>query len=177
MMRPILCLCFALTTSPLFAQLVETPGIPEPKNLPLPREEQLIAFDPNEAILKLIGGHWQVCAGRRVLKDFGPSQAEAMEALRVIRELQLTHLCTIADGKLPIEYWLSNGKAPSAGSFRRVMRAFDPGTLRVAGGGNAWILADKSNFLFAFGPDKESAEQTLAVCKKYGFNQIVYTNT
>jgi len=173
-MRTTLLIGLALAASPAFAQLSQTPGVPEPKDIALPRDEQLVAFDPNAAVLKLVGGKWQVWAGEKPLKDFGRSQADAMEALRVIRELQLTHLGTVAEGTPPVEYWLRSGKAPEAGSFRRVVRPFDPGTLRVAGGGNTWVLADKTHVLFAFGADKASADQALGVCQKYGFNQVVY---
>jgi len=161
--------------SPVFAQIPPNSIVtPEPREVPLPQQERFLTFDPNTAQVKLIDSRWQLWASDVIVKDFGPAQADAQDALRAVRELQFTHYSAIGSDRPVMEYWLSSGKAPHPGSFRRTMRPFDPPTLKVANYNGAWVLRDKSQILFHFGPNRSDAEQALGVCQKYGFNQVVY---
>jgi len=141
---------------------------------PVQAAEPRVVFDPNTAQLRQLEGRWQLWASEQLVKDFGNAVKDAEEALRVVRELQLTSVQQIGTDRPVVEYWLHNQEAPKVGSFQRVMRPFDPKKLKVVNYNGAWVLRDTRQILFHFGPYQQDAEQTLAVCQKYGFNQVVY---
>ena len=82
--------------------------------------EPLVAFNPDLVEVVWTNGTWQLHEARTdgrpetVLKDFGTHQAEAFEALRLIRGLHLTQHGTVGTPQPIMEYWLSDGQAPQA---------------------------------------------------------------
>jgi hypothetical protein len=111
-------------------------------------------------------------AGGVALKDFGPREAEARQALRLIRDLHLTQYGTVGGPEPVMEYWLSDGHAPQglAGGLRTL--PFDAAGLRVEQFQGQWCLRDPQRILFNFGQRAADAHQALAVVRKYGFTQV-----
>ena len=68
-------------------------------------------FDTGSLRLKTDYGKWQLWAGNLLLKDFGPAEREATEALNVFRDLRVNSRGSIGG---VFEYWLTDGQAPSA---------------------------------------------------------------
>ncbi len=74
-----------------------------------------------------------------------------------------------------------NGSAGTSGGFggpalnpsaAKVVLPIDLRTARVEPIRGVWCVRDDDTLLFNFGPDKASAEQTVAVIRKYGFNRV-----
>src|SRR5258708_32645313 len=103
------------------APSVATPKTPEPTpspKTPAPVDaasmERLTTFDAASADLNWSFKGWQLLADGAALKDFGRSEWEARQALRLIRELGLNQHGVIGGPNPSLEYWLSHGEAPRA---------------------------------------------------------------
>lgn len=131
--------------------------------------EAPIPFDPTALRLKREWGQWQLWSGNQLLKDFGSAEADAAEAMRLFRELKVNSRGSVGG---VFEYYLLDGKAPSVALSRKQVVPFDPRSLRAELMGGQWVLRDANTILFNFGPAKLDAEKSLAICQKYGFNQL-----
>jgi hypothetical protein len=154
------------SAGPAFAQ---NPASPPSASAPL---ERLVTFDYHLARLDWTGGRWQLWAGPIWLKDFGRHEAEAREALRIVRDLRLTQHGTIGTPQAVMEYWLSAGQAPHESVPGMHLTAFEPDSLRVELIHGQWSLRDASRVLFSFGLHEDQAQQALAIVHRYGFNQV-----
>jgi hypothetical protein len=151
------------------------PSITNPELPPL--EENLIPFDPTQVTIKKNVNRWQLWAGTQMLKELGPNEADAREALRVVRELRLTHYGRVGTPHPIMEYWLCPGqgtelRAPNTAAFPRTVLPFDVRSLKVEQVQGAWCVKDARKIVFNFGPFKADAEKAKQVCQRYGFNQI-----
>jgi hypothetical protein len=137
-------------------------------------KENLVPFDYRSADLRWVNGRWELHSGGVKVRDFGKREADARDALRVVRALRLTQYGTVGHPQPIMEYWLSDGQAPrSTGSGLR-MTPFDQGSLRVEEIQGQWCVRDDNKVLFNFGPERPQAEQALAVIRHYGFNRVGY---
>lgn len=136
---------------------------------PIQFRESLTEFDASTVAVKGESGQWQLWAGGRMIKDFGRSEADARMALLQFRTLKLNARGTVGGD---FEYYLSDGAAPSAPLRSKLVVPFDAGTLRVEHANGQWFLRDAHATLFGFGESESDARQALAICRKYGFNQI-----
>lgn len=163
----------AVHVSMLLAGLLvlQSPAETTQPNLPA---EQLTKFDYHEAELRWQNGAWQLWAGPVWLKDFGKREAEAREAQRLIRDLQLTERGTIGSPHPIMEYWLCNGAAPQSHPQGLQTLAFHPKELRVSQTRDQWSLRDDRRTLFVFGTHEQDAQLALHVIRRYGFNQVGY---
>ncbi|HEX4590650.1 MAG TPA: hypothetical protein VH120_12010, partial [Gemmataceae bacterium] len=128
-------------------------------------------FEPSSLRLKSEGGRWQLWAGNLMLKDFGPADREANEALQIFRDLRVNSHGSVGG---VFEYWLTDGLAPSALTRHKLVIPFDPRTLRVEQVSDQWVLRDGRTILYSFGHSQSDALQALAICKQYQFDQLGY---
>jgi hypothetical protein len=148
-------------------------------NEPEPVPEKLIQFDPNLVSIRRVGDSFQLWAERQLLKDFGPLGKEAEEAVRIIRELGVSRYGFIPGSRPQFEYWLAEGansnpdlQGPQVRGMTRQIIPFDPRSLRVDQVVGVWCLRDNDKVLYNFGREADAARAALAVCKKYGFNEL-----
>ncbi len=134
--------------------------------------ENLRNFDPDAVRLQWSSHHWQLSAGGQVLKDFGPREQEARQALRLIRSLHLSQYGIVGGVGPVMEYWLVDGQAPHAFAPGLRILPLVPAGLRVEQVQGQWCLRDAQRVLFNFGQQAAEAQQALAVVRKYGFTQI-----
>jgi hypothetical protein len=134
--------------------------------------EPLVPFDAASIDVRFQGGRWVWTDGRSELRDFGPHQAEARAALQMARELRPTHYGAIGAPRPALEYWLTDGKAPAGILSQREVVPFEPDQLRVEQLNGVWVLRDPAQVLCNFGANADDAQRALAVCQRYGFNQI-----
>ncbi len=150
-----------------------SPQIPEstpPK--PSPLVENLRTFDPTTLNLMWENNRWILTAKDGVLKDFGRKELEGRQALRVIRMLQLNQYGTVGAPAPVMEYWLSDGVAPSGPVPGCPLITFDANTLHVEETQDQWCVRDDRRVLFNLGSRSEDARQAFAVLSKYGFGQV-----
>jgi hypothetical protein len=158
--------------APAVAPAASTPPAAQPTPLALPAPEHLITFNPDMADLNWTGRDWQLAAGGVLLKNFGPREREAREALRLVRELRLSQYAPVGGPPPVLEYWLADGKAPSALSPGLHTVPLHPADIAVEQQDGQWCLNDGRRALFNFGRDEDGARQALAVIQKYGFAQV-----
>jgi hypothetical protein len=135
--------------------------------------ETVRSFNPLALQLAWKDRRWQIVHENDVLKDFGPHEQDARQALRMIQELGVNQYGTIGTPHPVMEYWLIDGKAPQ--SLPRgglVVQPMEPGRLEVQQTFGQWTLRDGARAIFTFGEHEEDARQALAVIRQYGFTQI-----
>ena len=130
-----------------------------------------VHFHWQDAEVRLDGQHWQLWAGKNMLKDFIDKRDQAYEARRLVADLQLSEHGTIGSPEPAMEFWLSNGQAPPPPMTRRQIIPFDSSTLKTDRVESRFCLRDARQVLFRFNTAAE-AQQALAVCQHYGFNEI-----
>jgi hypothetical protein len=158
--------------------LAAPPAVPQPEAPPgMPRTtrpENLTTFDYRVAELQWVDSRWVLRAGDVVLKDFGKREAEARQALRIIRELRLTEHATVGTPRPVLEYWLADGQAPRGLSSGLQLLPIDPSSMNVEQIQGQWCLRDARRPLFSFGPHQDDANHALEVMRRYGFNRVGY---
>jgi len=166
-----LSLCGQLASAQML-KVTTGPAAPTP-SLVEPVGFTMVRFDPNQLALKKVDGRWQIIAGKQFLKDFGPQEREAAEALRLIRDLQFCQYGTIAGAIPAFEFWLEDeGNAPKGGFASKTVISFNARTLRVEQVTGAWVIRDDKMLLYNFGNDEAAAKQAFDIMKKHGFNQL-----
>jgi hypothetical protein len=167
----------------------------------LPYPEQKMAMSVMDVQVKRAGGGWQVWSGQKVLRELGDNELAARDMVRVLRDLRPNEWITIGGAKPIVEYGLINGRPALAaqsgdnkfdskvqasadvnqasfsgpvvtGAGAKIIQAIDLRTTRVEPIRGVWCVRDDNTIFFNFGPDKASAEQTIAVIRKYGFNRV-----
>jgi hypothetical protein len=152
------------------------PGVPGPPlaNAVGVRLESTTAFDTNQADLRWQDGRWQLYSGTTFLKDFGRSEAEGREVLRVVRQLHLNTVTTLGSPRPIMEYWLTNGTAPQGTIAGLRTLAIDPAALSADQVQGQWCVHDASRILFNFGQQADACRMALAAIQHYGFTQVGY---
>jgi hypothetical protein len=168
-------LSWGILATAALAQIPVANTRPSP-SAPVPAEimpETVRSFNPLALQLAWNDRRWQIVHENDVLKDFGPHEQEARQALRMIQELGVNQYGTIGTPHPVMEYWLINGQAPQ--SLPRgglVVQPLDPGRLEIQQTFGQWTLRDGVRAIFTFGNHEDDARQALAVIRKYGFTQI-----
>jgi hypothetical protein len=134
--------------------------------------EDLTSFDPAAVQLQWRDHRWVILVGDVVLKDFGRREAEARQALRLIRDLGLTQRGTAGRPAPVMEYWLAAGRSPMAIAPGLPLLPIDLASLRVEQIQAQWCLRDDLRVLFNFGLHPDEARRALAIVRKYRFGQI-----
>jgi hypothetical protein len=137
-----------------------------------PPPENLVTFDYRRAEVRWMDQRWQLLADGVWLKDFGRREADARDALRTIQSLRLTQRGTVGTPAPVMEYWLSDGQAPGRIAAAGRIQKLDLPSLRVEAVRGQWCLRDNGRIWFVFGPQREGADQALAVIRRYGFTHV-----
>lgn len=148
------------------------PTLPGNPTVQLPLPENLRRIDHPTVTVRRHNESWQLWAGGVLFRDFGPNQAAAEEAQRVIRLLRPTEWGVIGTQRSVVEYGLTNGQAATWGPSPKWSLRVDLGGVRAEEVRGAWVLRDHENILLNFGRDRADAEQAAAVCRRYGFNRV-----
>jgi hypothetical protein len=145
----------------------------EPRLLPK-LDDKLTTFDPTQVMIKRVENRFQIWSEKKMIKDFGGQEKDAIETVRIIRELRVNQYGSIPGAQPPFEYWLSDGITPRKGLSSKSFLPFDSKSLKVEKGFGVWLLRDTKQILYTFGNDEQAAEKALAICKQYRFNQVGY---
>lgn len=139
-------------------------------------------FDPNHLQVHHIDSRWVLVADNVFLRDFGPREADAREALRVIHALHLNQVGTVGAPVPGLEFWLTDGHPPLPTAQGLNLQPIDLNTLHVEemkhpklGQGQPlpgqWVVRDKKRVLGVFGDQRDQAFQALDLIRQYGFTQ------
>lgn len=135
---------------------------------------RLTSFDPSRAELRWSDNRWQLEAGGRLLKDFGRQEGDAREAVRLVRALNLNQHGEIGSPRAVMEYWLSDGRAPSGPVPGLRAMPIQTASLSVEQVQGHWCVRDASRVLFNFGTQEGAAREALQVIQQHGFNRVGY---
>jgi hypothetical protein len=136
------------------------------------RAEHLVPFDYRTAEVRWIDNRWQLLSGGVWLKDFGKREADAREALRLIRDLRLSQRGTVGSPRPVMEYWLAEGLAPRGAAPGQRLASLDLASLRVENVEGQWCLRDAHRLFFVFGAHEDDARQALEIIQRHGFTQL-----
>ncbi len=134
--------------------------------------EDCLAFNPNRVQVQRRGSRWILMDGASSMKAFDV-QNEAMRAREIIRFYDLNQHCFVGRPDPSLEYWLVKASAPSGALSNEDCIGFNAANLRLSQEGGRWLMADGNNRLYMF-PNRQEAEQALAVIRKYGFSRTCY---
>jgi hypothetical protein len=135
-------------------------------------KEEVFAFDTATINVKKIENHWSIISDKGVLKDFGNDKQSAEDTAKLLRDLQVNQIGIVQGARPPMEYWLTDGKAPRPVLNRRIMLPIASKMLHAESIGGAWVLTDGARAFYDFGTNEDAAKQAAVVFWKYGFNQL-----
>lgn len=136
--------------------------------------EKLQRFDEQAVEIRWGPSGWQLWSGTVFLKDFARKEEDARTALHLVRELHLNARGRLGAPQAVAEYWLSNGRPPTAApqGFRTL--AFDPTTLSVVQVEGQWMLRELKRVLLSFGNNEAEARRALAVFERHHFDRVCF---
>ena len=147
---------------------------PAPPPAPSALNEDCIGFNPDTAQVKNISGRWKIVDGSHGLFDFNNSEAEARQAMRVIRRYHANQSCFVGRPNPAFSYLKSGNHAPTGPLAGEDCIGFNPGTIQAKNVNGRWKLADGSHWVFDFGAKQQDALKALQVIKHYGFTKSCY---
>ncbi|MBL8795695.1 MAG: hypothetical protein JNM56_17450 [Planctomycetia bacterium] len=134
----------------------------------------LVKFDCRELELRRVRDRWEVRGGANFVKDLGTNEADAKEALRLIRELRLSEHGTIGTRQPVIEYWLADKQPPVGMVARHRQCVIDLKSLQVVSIHGHWCVRDNRQLWFNFGVCEQDARQTVELLQRYQFNRVIF---
>jgi hypothetical protein len=132
-----------------------------------------IPFDSRQVQLRKVGADWKLLFGGYVLKDFGPEEQLAREALRTIQFYRFTEQLSIGAGERRFEYYLVNGQAPRGRMLNQFAFAFHPDQLAVREVDGEWWVMYHHIPLFRF-DRPEDAHRAHAVIRRHRFDHVCF---
>ena len=106
--------------------------------------------------------------------DFGSNEAEAREALRIIRYYGMNSQCFVGRPNPSMTYWLVNGSAPVVSMPGEDSVGFNPWNIEVRWIGGRWKIVEGNHWILDFGSREDEARQALCIIQKYGFTRICF---
>lgn len=131
--------------------------------------EDCISFDQKRVRVINVSGNWKLAEDSQWLFDFGQSQAEAKQALGIIRQYQMDSVCYVGRPQPSLTYLLSKGQSPIGKRVDEDCVTFDPGKLQTRQIHGSWKIVENNHWLFDFGSSVQEAKQALGVIRKYQF--------
>jgi hypothetical protein len=137
-------------------------------------KEDCVSFNPATTTVQQIQGRWKVVDGSHWLFDFGNNKDEADKTLAIIKHYRMNRSCFVGRPHPSFSYMLVSGASPAGAFSGEDCVSFNPATITVQQIKGDWKVVDGKHWMFSFGDNKEEAEQTLAIIKKYGFTQSCF---
>ena len=159
------------TTAPEIAQAAQKIT---PKKKVVEKPVKCISFDYRKAAVKKIAGHWKIVVGRNVLKDFGKSEKEARQTLRIIKHYRMNKRCLLGHPKPSMEYYLVSGKAPTGYYKGEDSLGFNPAKVAVKKIGGRWKIVEGTHSILDFGAKADEAKMGFKIIKQYRFNRLCF---
>jgi hypothetical protein len=156
------------TVPPINQQIGSISGITA-----LPQDKG-ITFDPERTDLQCRDDHWQLWSGNVMLKDFGRSEREGREVLKVVRDLKLTSMSSLGTPKPVMEFWLVNGQAPHGHIPGLRSISLKPTEVKAEQVQGQWCVHDGKQILFNFTDQADVARQAVATIQRYNFTEVAY---
>jgi hypothetical protein len=132
--------------------------------------DDCIPFDPTAIRVQQMDGRWKLVDGKHWLYDFGPDQAAAHQALKVIRHYRMDRLCSIGAAEHPsFSYLLAKGGSPSGAMAGEQCEPIDPARATVSKFQGSWKIVSGKRWRFDFGNRPTEARRALAIIRQHEF--------
>jgi predicted phage baseplate assembly protein len=139
-----------------------------------PVEEGCISFDYRRAEVKRIDDRWKIVEDDHWILDFGDSEIEAREALRIIQHYRMNKQCFVGRPDPSMEYYLVNGQAPVGALEGEDCVGFNPDNIEVKQIGGQWKIVEDNHWIMNFDDKENEARQAFQIIQKYGFEYICF---
>lgn len=139
--------------------------------MPAMGPEDCIGFNPATVQVGNFGGRWKVVSGSMSMLDFGPDKPSADRAASVIIGENFNQQCFVKRPNPAMMYWKKGNQVPSSQMPGQDCVGNNPATTTVQNVAGGWKVMDGGHSMLDFGPDQASANQALAVIKKYHLNR------
>lgn len=141
----------------------------------VPRNQHdFIPFNPDRARVIRVGNRWKIEVDGMWLLDFGSSQAEANQALAVIKHYRMNTQCFVGRPGPSMEFYLVNGQAPSGPMPGEDAIPFDPANVEARNVGGRWKIVEGNHWIMDFDQSEAEARQALSYILRYGFRYICF---
>lgn len=138
-------------------------------------KEDIIYFNGQHAQVVNAQGRWKIAVGNMWLLDFENNQAEAQQALNVIRRYQLNQQCFVGRPQPSMEYYLSNGRPPMGPMPGEDAIRFDNTRIKVMYMGGRWKIVENGNHaMLDFDQNEDEAWRALRIIWKYDFSYLCF---
>jgi hypothetical protein len=117
-------------------------------------------------------GHWKLMESGLCLADYGLSEYQAREALRVLRQYHFTDQYRIGTTARPLTFYLTNDKAPRGVPFDLRAQPFHLDALEIRPSSSGWALCDGQRQIWDFGADKDEADKALKAMRMLKFDHL-----
>lgn len=139
-----------------------------------PVEEECVSFDYRKARVQKISGCWKIVVGSMWLKDFGGSEKEAREALRIIKHYRMNKQCFVGRPGLSMEYYLVNNSAPTGSLQGEDCVSPNPANIQAKKIKGRWKIVEGSHWIMDFGAKASEAKKAFKIIRKDGFRHFLF---
>ena len=136
--------------------------------------EDCIGFNPAKIEVKKVSGSWKIVEGSHWILDFGSNEAEARQALRIIKHYGMNRHCFVGRPDPSMDYWLVDGKAPAGSMVGEDCSGFNPAKIEVKKVSGSWKIVEGSHWILDFGSNEQEARTAFEIIRKYGFQFICF---
>ena len=137
--------------------------------------EDIVTFNWATTEVRKIGDNWKVVDGDHWILDFKTNEAQARRALAAIKFYHLNAHGFVGRPNAPMEYYLTDGKAPDGPMAGEDSIGFNPNNLSVKQVGGRWkVVEGADHWMLDFNTNEAQARQALSLIKKYGFTYTCY---
>ncbi len=136
--------------------------------------EDCIGFSANNAIVKRINGSWKIVDGSHWMFDFGANRQEALMALRIIKHYRMNNSCFVGRPGPSFTYMKRGNHAPVGTIPGEDCLGFSTNNAKVKRINGRWKIVDGGHLMFDFGGNRQEAEKSLHIIKRYGFNKSCF---
>ncbi|MBN1983464.1 MAG: PASTA domain-containing protein [Chitinivibrionales bacterium] len=144
---------------------------PSPPTPPI--SEDCNAFDPGSVRVERFLLGWRITTGFSSLINFSEKLDEAQKAVRIMQFYRMNSQCFVGRPNPPMQYYLSNGTAPTGPFPGEDAIPFNNANLEVKNFGT-WKIVDGSHWMLDFGQSEQNAQTALRIIRKYGFTFICF---
>jgi len=147
---------------------------PTPTPTPPPTlKEDCISHDLSNVKVIKDGSNWTITDGRSLMFAF-KDKDEADRSLEIIKHYKMDKTCYVGRPQASLTYLLVNNKAPKNAMTNEDCIGFNLNNIEVKKIGERYKIVEGSHYIFDFKDKKDEADKSLAIIKKYGFNQTCY---
>ena len=147
---------------------------PAPSPAPAALNEDCIHFNPNTAQAVNINGRWKIADGSHWVFDFGNSETEARQAMRIIRHYHINQSCFVGRPNPAFAYLKQGNNAPAGPVAGEDCIGFNPDSAQVQNVNGHWKIVDGSQWMYDFGANQQNARKALRIIRHYRFNQSCF---